>query len=151
MYEIYFSHLIGILTLASYIYFLPKIDTKLLTANMPNIQQNITYISLVLVIISYFYMNFIFLKYPVSNMYIVSIVSFLFLSSLWAPSIYYFPDKKWTSVMILTMVSVCTIGFLMSWYHTDKSLSLILSIMYIMFHVIFIDNIMWSYYYLNLS
>lgn len=145
--------LVGILTLISYIYYLPKIDKKKITANMPEGLSIYSLVSVCIAIFCYIYImyNLSGIKDKSSSWLIyMFIISFLVFSSLWAPSLYY--NHNITTTLSLIAVAICSIGFFYILFVSKKfknnTLLLIVSI-YLIFHTLVIDGVVWNYYSLS--
>jgi hypothetical protein len=147
----YLIHILGAsLVLGSYFYFLPKVPTKTAWAGIEGKLQTVYTISILLSAIAYIY----FFVTVVTNDKITANLNFwcgLFLlsASLWAPSMYFFPENKILTVLILTLTSISVFSLLYSNIENTSRFSLI-SLSYLLLHVFLLDNVVWSLKYVRI-
>ena len=148
--RILYIQLIGLLTLLSYILYLPKINKKRIMVDMPNTLGKFSLISVAIAISSYLYIIYYmynFEKYKhIFYRICIFVALFLLFSSFWATSLYY----KWNIITIssLFLVAICSIGILYTLYHNNDILLKICTL-YLVFHTLFIDGILWNYYFIK--
>jgi hypothetical protein len=130
-----------ILVLVSYIYYLPKIHETISWAGIPS-QSPLRKMYVVSIVLSaVFYVCFMYKPpTPVSSLTLFYQKLFLISAALWAPSMYYFPQHRFLTIIVLTMTSASAFMMAMTspWF------------IYIFLHCFFMDNLLWSYMYLKL-
>ena len=137
----------GILVLTSYFYYIPKIGMTNLSKQIPEYMKYIYVSSIIFATICYILAMILeirnpgMIKSPV--MFYIGLVLFLIASALRAPSIYYYPKK--ITIILLSIVSFSVLLMLFS--ISDKIT--ILCLLYLFLHCLILDNIIWSYYFLQ--
>lgn len=150
-----YLQIIGLFTVFSYIYFLPKIDKNVITAGMPQYLENFSLFSVLLAIVCYLTVLYKILNINFSKdenfMIYFSLFLFLISSCLWAPLLFYASDTKWAVISSLIFVSFASI--LYSYTLSKKKLDMIVYIclLYLVFHTTIVDATLWSYYFYNLK
>ena len=143
-------HFVGILTLLSYIYYLPKTDKKKITAGMSKRLSTYSLVSVCVAIFSYIYIMYNLSEIKDENslwLVHVFIILFLIFSSLWAPSLYY--NYKIITTLSLIAVSICSIGFFYILFINKRfknNLLLLIVSIYLIFHTLIVDGVIWNYF-----
>jgi len=132
----------GILVLGSYFYYLPKIPTERLWVGLNASWRTLYTISILLSGVAY--LSFLYLNRR-RTIHPLSLFLFLIAASLWSPSLYYFPQQKWITILSLCLVSA-TVGWALALEPTSHVYNRML-LGYLLFHVFVMDNIGWSIRY----
>jgi hypothetical protein len=144
-------HILGAsLVLGSYFYFLPKVPTKTAWAGIEGKLQAVYTISILLSAIAYIYFCVtVVMKDKITANLNIWCSLFLLSASLWAPSLYFVPENKIITVLILTLTSISVFGLLYSNIENTSRLSLV-SLSYLLLHVFLLDNVIWSLKYVRI-
>ena len=152
---LFYIQFIGLITIISYVYFLPKMEKSKITQNMPQNMINFSLFSIFFAVISYLYIvyNSIYtISFSSRDKIIMTLGMILFLisSTLWAPLLYYSEKTKWAVVSSLLLVSLGSIiiGIVFLKQKTPNIWSYV-CVLYFIFHTTITDGTLWNKYFLN--
>jgi len=147
------SQLLGaVLVLGSYFYYIPKLSNAVLWVNFSPAIQRLYWISILLSAIAYttFVLLTVLRIVNIRQMpiFIALSMGFLLAAATWSPSLYYFPHQKWITALSLSAVSLFVLGMVLLVGMYEKHVLPSLLLLYLLFHVFFMDNVTWLRFYL---
>ena len=141
---------LGLGVLLSYIITLPpamkRMSVDYLWAGIRGTARTLTIASMVVTAIAYLYAYY-HLRTESSYVVTIGFVLFLVGAVLWAP--FLIQNKKVLTIGALTLTSIGALVLVLYTFSNSKSVLLKTAIVYVLFHVLVLDNVHWGYKFLQ--
>lgn len=132
-----------------------NINIDKLWANIKGNKRNIYYLSMIFSTISYLYLLYYFVFINKNDRVYITISTLIFLlgASLWAPFLYYHLIHGLDKIFIYLSLCITSVGIILLFIYIMNKGNIIskLCITLFLFHVLILDNLIWSIKFQNIQ